>query len=71
MGLCFEAADLRPAGWLSLVWILLISRAVAAEFRLASILGAVEASEWAAAMWPRRRMDTLLLKDGPGGAVGT
>lgn len=77
-GLFFEAAGLNPAGWLILVWILSISHATAARFGLAiaagplmvsreSIRGAVEASEWAAAMWPRRRVETLLPKDGPSG----
>lgn len=77
-GLFFEAAGLNPAGWLILVWILSISHATAARFGLAiaagplmvsreSIRGAVEASEWAAAMWPRWRVETLLPKDGPSG----
>lgn len=81
VGLFFEAVGLSPAGWLSLVWSLSISWATAAGFRLAiaagplmvsrgSIREAVEASEWAAAMWPRRKVETLLPKDGPGGAVG-
>lgn len=74
----FEAVGLSPAGWLSLVWNLSISQATAAGFGLAiaagplmvsrgSIRGAVEASEWAAAMRPRRQVETLLSKDGPGG----
>ena len=67
-GLFFEAVGLSPAGWLSLVWILSISRATTAGFRLAiaagplmvsreSNRGVVEASEWAAAMWPRSRCE--------------
>lgn len=78
VGLFFEAVGLSPAGWLSLVWNLSISRATAAGFGLAiaagplmvsrgSIRGAVEASEWAAAMRPQRQVETLLPKDGPGG----
>lgn len=67
-GLFFEAVGLSPAGWLSLVWILSISRATTAGFRLAIAAGplmvsresnreVVEASEWAAVMWPRSRCE--------------
>ena len=78
-GLFFEAVGLSPAGWLSLVWILSISRATTAGFagdrggtahgvegiesRGGGGIGMDGGDVAAIAM----RVETLLLKDGPGG----